>query len=221
MIISLTFLDVIGHLSFGLTALSFWVRDMVLLRGLAIASGIVGVAYNYLIPAGPLWLVIFWLTVFVAINLVRIVGLILERRDVDFTEDEAELYETIFKSFSQVEFMKLMRLANWSTADEGTPLARENQLLDDLILIYNGAALVAREGAVIARVKDGAMIGEISYLRGGTATATVTTTNRCRLVTWHKAALRDLLRRNPSMDIAMRQAFSLDMTRKLAEQSQD
>ena len=81
-----TLLDLVGHTSFLLTALSFYVRDMVLLRILAIGSGVVGVGYNYFLPAGPLWLVIFWLTVFVLINLTRIVGIVFERREVSFTD---------------------------------------------------------------------------------------------------------------------------------------
>ena len=40
---SLTLLDAVGHVSFLLTALSFFVRDMIVLRGLAIVSGLVGV----------------------------------------------------------------------------------------------------------------------------------------------------------------------------------
>ncbi|MGY8958792.1 MAG: hypothetical protein ACKVKG_04535, partial [Alphaproteobacteria bacterium] len=65
---SLSFLDIVGHTSFLLTALSFYVRDMMVLRALAVVSGVVGVAYNYWLPAGPLWLLIFWLGVFVGIN---------------------------------------------------------------------------------------------------------------------------------------------------------
>jgi len=40
---SLTLLDVVGHASFALTALSFYVRDMMVLRALAIVAGLVGV----------------------------------------------------------------------------------------------------------------------------------------------------------------------------------
>ena len=65
---TLTFLDMTGHLSFALTALSFYVRDILFLRGLAIVSGLVGIVYNYSLPTGSLWLVIFWLAVFIAIN---------------------------------------------------------------------------------------------------------------------------------------------------------
>ena len=40
-------------------------RDMILLRSVAIVSGLVGMVYNYMVPGGPLWLVIFWLGVFI------------------------------------------------------------------------------------------------------------------------------------------------------------
>ena len=89
---SLIIFDIIGHLSFGLSALSFLMRDILLLRVLAIISGILGIGYNYFIPEGPLWLVISWLFVFLLINLGRIVMLYLERRSVSFTDEERELY---------------------------------------------------------------------------------------------------------------------------------
>jgi hypothetical protein len=52
-------LDLVGHSSFMLTAISFCLRDMILLRAVAIVSGLVGVIYNYLIPVGPLWIPMF------------------------------------------------------------------------------------------------------------------------------------------------------------------
>lgn len=213
---TLTLLDLAGHFSFALSALSFALRDMLLLRGLAIASGIVGIGYNYSIPAGPLWLVIFWLAVFVAINAARIVGIYAERRAVAFSDEEAELHETLFRDFSAVEFGKPMRVGEWRGAPEGHAFAKQGGAIEGLKLLYNGEVAVARDGAEIARVRDGAMIGEMSFLRGGAATATVTATRPCRYVYWPKEALRKLLARNPSMDIAMKHVLSMDLTRKLA-----
>ena len=121
--LELTYLDFIGHASFLITALSFALRDMMALRIFAIVSGLIGIAYNYLIPAGPLWLVIFWLAVFITINAVRIVGIILERRTIEFTEEEAELRETVFSNFSPVEFKKLIRIGEWQNFETGETLA--------------------------------------------------------------------------------------------------
>ena len=77
----LSFVDAVGHLSFVLSALSFIMRDMLMLRSVALVSAAVGIYYNYAIPAGPLWLVIFWLSVFSAIHIYRIVEQV-HRQDV-------------------------------------------------------------------------------------------------------------------------------------------
>ncbi len=154
---TLTLLDLAGHFSFALSALSFALRDMLLLRGLAIASGIVGIGYNYSIPAGPLWLVIFWLAVFSGINAARIVGIFAERRAVAFSDEEAELHETLFRDFSPVEFMKLMRVGDWRSAPEGHTFTEQGGDIEGLKLLYNGEVAVTRDGAEIARARDGAL----------------------------------------------------------------
>ena len=212
---TLSFLDIVGHTSFLLTALSFYVRDMMVLRALAVVSGVVGIAYNYWLPAGPLWLVIFWLGVFVAINVVRIVGIVLDRRSIDFNDEEAELHETVFQNFSPVEFRKLMRIGEWRNAAQGDQLTSQGAIVSGLNLLFNGEVLVERDGAEIGRARDGAMIGEISFIQGGPATATVSATKPCRYVSWSGDELRKLLTRNPSMDIAMKHVFSIDLMRKL------
>jgi len=214
--VSLTVLDIVGHTSFLLTALSFYVRDMMTLRVLAIVSGLVGVAYNYWLPVGPLWLVIFWLSVFVAINLIRIVGIVLERRSIEFNEEESELHETLFQNFSPVEFMKLMRIGEWRQAETGEQLAKQGGVLGGLKMLFNGEVKIERDGEQIGYARDGAMIGEISFLQGGQANATVSATRPCRYIFWSGAELRKLLSRNPSMDVAMKHVFSIDLMRKLS-----
>ena len=211
-----TLITMMGHASFGLTAVSFCVRDMIVLRGLAIASCFTGIIYNYSILAGPLWLVIFWLSVFIAINSARIAGLFLERRSVKFSEEETELYETVFQNFSPLEFMKLMRIGQWRNGAVGDRLAEQDHGIGDLKLLYNGEVVVERDGEEIGRAKDGALIGEISFIQGGGATATVTVDRPSRYITWPETDLRQLLRRNPAMDIAMKHVFSIDLMRKLS-----
>ncbi|MGB0554553.1 MAG: cyclic nucleotide-binding domain-containing protein [Alphaproteobacteria bacterium] len=211
----LTLVEFIGHLAFLLTAISFYLKDILLLRFLAIVSALVGIGYNYFLPVGPLWLPIFWLGVFTAINLWRIVGILAERYSIQFNEDEQELYETIFKDFSPVEYMKLIRIAEWRDAAEGLVFASEGEAVDGLRLLFSGEVSVARDGNEIGRARDGALIGEMSFIQGGDASATVTAAVPCRYVFWPEEALRGLLRRNPNIDVAMKHVFSLDLTRKL------
>ena len=61
------------------------------------------------------------------------------------------------------------------------------------------------------------MIGEISFIRGGQASATVSATTASRIIRWSSDDLNKLLMRNPSMDIGMKQVFSVDLTNKLIQ----
>ncbi|MGY8958791.1 MAG: Crp/Fnr family transcriptional regulator, partial [Alphaproteobacteria bacterium] len=136
-------------------------------------------------------------------------------RSIDFNEEEAELHETVFQNFSPVEFRKLMRIGEWRNAAQGDQLTAQGAIVGGLNLLFNGEVLVERDGAEIGRARDGAMIGEISFIQGGPATATVSATKPCRYVSWSGDELRKLLTRNPSMDIAMKHVFSIDLMRKL------
>ena len=209
-------LDLVGHTSFILTALSFYVRDMIFLRSLAIVSCIVGIIYNFFNFEPPLWLVIFWLSVFICINGYRIIGIILERRSISFNEEEMELHETVFQNFTSLEFMKLMRISEWRSVESGHQFAEQGKVIDGLNLLFNGEVIIKRDDKELGHGRDGSMIGEMSFIQGGAATATVLSTRACRYVHWPKENLKSLLNRNPSMDIAMKHVFSLDLTRKLA-----
>ena len=213
--LSFSWVEIAGHTSFALAALSFFVRDMILLRSLAIASGVVGVFFNYLVSFGPMWIPIMWLTVFICINSYRIVGIFLERRSISFNDEELELYETVFQNFTSLEFMKLMRIAEWRSANIGYKFAEQGDILAGLTLLFNGEVVIERDGKQLGLGRDGSMIGEMSFIKGGSANASVLANCKCRYVYWPKDNLSALLTRNPSMDIAMKHVFSLDLTRKL------
>ena len=100
-------------------------------------------------------------------------------------------------------------------AEIGERLTAQGQAVGGLKLLYNGEVVVERDGKEIGRARDGAMIGEISFIQGGIATATVSVTRPCRYVSWSGDELRKLLQRNPSMDVAMKHVFSVDLMRKL------
>ena len=71
-----------------------------LLRVLAVASCLFGIAYGYFYDKGPQWVLIGWNIVFIVINVVQIALILRERSGVSFTEEEKELYETLFQSFA-------------------------------------------------------------------------------------------------------------------------
>lgn len=213
----MTMLKAVGHISFALGAVSYWVRDEIWLRSLLILSFATGLIYNAMPPVGPLWLVLFWLTVYVFINVYRITTKLAESRKVRLNEEEAELRDTVFPEFTPVEFAKLMRIGTWKNAPAGVTLTTQGQPVSEVSVIQSGHLVVEIDGRNIHTMKDGEIVGEMSFIGGNPATATVRTIAPTRYIAWQQPALRALLARNPAMSSAMRSVFSVELTRKLIE----
>ncbi len=211
----LTIYQLLGHLSYLLAAVAFLLSDILLLRLVAVAAASANLTFAYHGAAGPNWIAVFWQSVFITIHAGWSLVLIRERSGVRFSEEEKDLYQGMFRSFSPVEFMKLLRLAEWSSGTAGTELASAGAPLDDVLLIYNGEAEVLLPDGERRCVKDGAFIGEMSFIRGGNATADVRCLQPTRYLRWPKAELRKLLTRNPSMRATLQTVFSEDLTKKL------
>lgn len=208
-------LVLIQNLTYVLNAASYLVRDILFLRYLSIGGSCASITFNSLAFTTPQWLPIFWNSVFIAVNLVQLVILYVERRRVVFSERERELYETVFRNFTPVEFMKLLRVGGWKEATAGEVIAREGQQLPEVMMLYNGQASVTVSGKVVAQVKDGHLIGEMSFLTEEPASATVTAATPIIYLAWPKRELRKLLERNPTMRLNLHGVIGTDMAHKL------
>ncbi len=207
--------QLLGHLSYALATLSFLLRDILLLRLVAVLASSANLTFAYFGHTTPNWVTVGWQSLFILINLSWSARLIYERRNARFDADEQELFETVFSFFNPVEFKKLMRLARWERVAAQSVLARAGEELDAVILIHSGEVIVTMADGSSRSLRDGAFIGEISYLRGGPATATVTAATPCRIVRFDKNALHALVDRNPAMDSNLHTVFSIDLTKKL------
>jgi hypothetical protein len=214
-------MDLFGHLTFALIAISYLVRDIFVLRILSIVASLAGIVFNYYAPAEPLWLVINWNIAFIGVNLVQIGISIYERRGIAFSEEQLELFETVFSSFSPIEFLKLMRLGTWKEGTRGEILTQEGKALETVMLLYNGEATVEVASKEISKLKDGDFIGEMSFFAGSSATATVkVSSERIRYIIWEKKSLSALMQRNPNLRFALQSILGHDLTRKLQRKPQ-
>ena len=112
-----------------------------------------------------------------------------ERTMVHFNAAAQERYATLFHAFSPLEFMRLMRLAQWRSVAPAARLPRSGQDLARVMLIYNGAAEVRQANVNRRPLRDGAFVGETSFLRGRPAPADVTVTVPTCLVQWRSGAV--------------------------------
>jgi len=188
-----------GHLAFGLIAFSFLVKDILWLRVVSILASLFSVLYNYIIPVEPMWLAINWNIVFVLVNVYHIAVIIYEKRPIKMAPKDKELYETLFRDLSPVEYLKISKVARWETYKSGEKIIIQGTPVLDLVLIYNGTVDVAVDGAAVAQLKDGQFVGEMSFLTEKPATATCIVKHDTECLVWKQPEFKDLLKRNPSL----------------------
>ena len=202
---------VAGHLAFGLIAFSFLVKDILYLRFVSILASLFSVFYNWVIPVEPMWIPIGWNFVFVALNLYHIAVIVYEKRPVQMSPKHRELYETMFKDLTPVEFLKITKLADWEHFKSGEVIIQERHAVETLNLIYNGTVNVKVGGKKVAELKDGQFVGEMSFLTEKPATATCVVKHDAELLVWRQREFKELLKRNPSLYYSIQSLLSTQL----------
>ncbi len=209
-----------GHLAFGLIAFSFLVKDILYLRILSILASLFSVLYNFYIPVEPMWLAINWNIIFVLVNIYHISVIIYEKRPVKMSSKEKELYETMFRGLSPVEFLKITKIAQWKKFKSPLPIIQQGKPVNDLILIYNGVVDILVNDNKVAELKDGQFVGEMSFLTEKPATATCKVTHTTECLVWPQKDFKDLLKRNPSLYFTIQSLLSEQVSNNLVSSSQ-
>ena len=94
-------------------------------------------------------------------------------------------------------------------------LAREGETLDNVMVIFSGRVSVRVEEKLVAELTDGQFIGEMSFLTGESASATVSATEPTRYVAWSKNDLKHFLERNPNLSPLLQTVIGTDLVKKL------
>ena len=204
-----------GHLAFGLIAFSFLVKDILWLRIVSIVASLFSVFYNWVIPVEPMWIPIGWNFVFVALNLYHIAVIMYEKRPVDMSPKHKELYETMFKNMTPVEFLKITKIADWIHFKTKESITQKGHTVPTLNLIYNGTVDVIVDDKKVAELKDGQFVGEMSFLTEKPATATCVVKHDTECLVWKQEQFKDLLKRNPSLYFTIQSLLSAQVSSAL------
>ena len=205
------------HASYLLYALSFLLRDILWLRGVAILANVLFAYAAYRAPGGPNWTTFGWVSAFVAINAVHTAWLLYERHVARLSEKERKLFAAAFEGLDPVLVRKLLRRGRWSSLEVGAPLARQGEPLDRLSLIASGEAAVRLGERTISQLSCGTFVGEISYLSSEPATATVVAATPLECLVWEKKDLQKLTRRRPEYLNVIHAAIGKDLATKTAQ----
>ena len=195
--------------------IAYAVRDIFWLRILTIVAAALTYPYFYL-QTEPLWSAIFWQSAFLIINLINVIALFIERRPMDLEPEMEKLHDMTFKEFTSRQMMSLIDVGQRKTIQESGQLLVEGQPNEKLYLIINGLFKVDSSArGHISYLKDGTFAGELSYMTGKEASATVTVLEETDYIEWHTEDLQIFLKKKERYRKLLGTVLSADLITKL------
>jgi len=206
-------ISAVGHLNYILVILSVSMSNMRWLRIFAIASGVTGVFYYGFLTSDRISAT--WEFVFTMVNAVQLAVVLFAGRRRVTDEDEMFFVRTVMPTLEANLRALMLKRARWVTREPGDVLVEEGAQSPQLVFIARGAASVEAAGVMVGVCGPGDFLGEMSFLTGRPASATVRVSNEIRCCVYDPAALRILIRKNPGIRQALEFSFNRNLVGKL------
>jgi len=207
-----------GHFAYVLLITSMLMRRMIWLRVFAIAAGAFSALYYTTLGD---WVSCVWESTFALVNLGQVLILLIENRRGKFSPEEQMFVDAALQDLEPAPARRLIKLGDWSQIDDDEVLIVEDTTPTHLYFIVNGTARIERHGKTIGLVGPGDFLGEMSYLTGKQATATVTVLTPMRCLTFERQTLRTYLGKNQEVRQALEAGFNRNLVDKLVKTSVD
>lgn len=202
-----------GHLTYILGILAVAMRSMRWLRIFFVASGLVGLYYYGFVMSDKVSTM--WEFMFVAVNVVQLALIFILGRRQAVDEHERFFIANVAPLLDEAQRRKLMKIAIWHNHAPGDLLMEEGEERPRLIYLTRGAASIERGGSLIGVCGAGDFLGEMSFLTGKPASATVRVANEARCCVFDAGVLRALLDRNPEILQTLENSFNRNLVGKL------
>lgn len=202
------------HLAAGTQVVGYLVRDQLALRLLLLAGTLLYIAYYIFYPATPLWDAALWSLVMAVANTLLIVLLLRERTGWAMSPDEHLLFNA-FQPLSPGQFRRLMKAGTIRTAERDLLITVEGEHPERLYYVLEGEVLILKGGRLFD-YPPGAFIGELAFVTGRPATATVKVSPGARYMVWECETLERLVERHPAMLPALNRLLVRDMAEKIS-----
>ncbi len=209
-----SFGNTLGHLSYMVLGLSYWLTSIYWLRVVAIIGSAIEIVY-FTYTGGDLIVGIGWTVVFIAINTFHLIVLTREKLSLRLPERDAPLLRESLAGLADGQIAKLLKAADWKDCKAGDILTRQDAPVDALFFLCSGRATVEVSGKFITYLEKGTFIGEIAYLTGNPATATVTVEEPSRLLAFSKMKMARMISSDEQISGIVYQLLGRDLAMKM------
>ena len=134
---------------------------------------------------------------------------------ITFSEEEKIFVEVVAPSLASLDARRLLDLGIWNSAMPGALLTEEGTVPDNLYFLLDGAAKVEVSEKQVAELGPRSLVGEMSYLTGMEASATVCLTEHSRVFSIGIEKLNKFLDRNAPVRQEIQARFAMQVSEKL------
>lgn len=206
------------HLSYALVAIAFALPRLYWLRVVAILGFLLQALYLALTTSG-LYTDIQWALIFVLINLAMLARMTMAR-SLELPPADRALLRRVLPGLADPQLARLVAVAERREIAAGDELTLQGAAVDRLYFLLGGAADVAIDGVEVARVSPGGFVGEMSFLTGNPASATVRMAFAGAALVFRRAELERLFSRDEEMRAAFQTLIGADLVDKMSRANQ-
>lgn len=204
----------LSHLSYSLFLISYATRKMLWLRLMTIAAQALLVPFYYF-RENPVMESVWWMLVFILINSGQVALLMWERKAIELEPEADMLYRRVFRALTPLEFKRLMGVGNWRSVAAGEPLIEQGKPVPEMFVIATGKVGVKVDGAEVAQLGPGSFLGEMSFISGEMASATVVAAEDTRYLGWEVGPLKAFLAKREPIQMSLQYILGKDVVSKL------
>jgi CRP-like cAMP-binding protein len=206
--------DLPGHFAFALLGLSYLMTSMYWLRLVAIIGMLVGLLY-FSFTGGNLVVGIVWTVLLILINLYQLYWLVRENLSLRLPEKEGPLLREALSGLDDAQISRLLQAAEWKDFQPGDVLTRQDAPVDALYFLCSGRANVEVNRSLVTFLEKGSFVGEIAYLTGNPATATVVIDEAARVLKFSKMRMAKVIAADPQINGIIYQLLGRDLAMKM------
>tara|TARA_R110002096_G_scaffold119038_8_gene257800 strand:- start:4149 stop:4853 length:705 start_codon:yes stop_codon:yes gene_type:complete len=189
-------------------------KNQICLRILLLIGSSSYIGYYYLYPAEPLWGGVFSSSMIILANIIGFFRLIHSRFSFNIPATQLAIYSAM-KGLEPGEFRRLIRSGTAITASADMILTQRGETTEHLYFVVSGGAYGQKKNEYF-RVPANTFIGEVSFLLGCTATASVFLPKGETCIRWLKVDLKNALNRHASLERSFEALLGRDMALKVA-----
>jgi len=189
-------------------------RHQIILRVTFIIGAAIYVCFYLLVLPYPLWEAAIASIAMALATFYGLVVILVSRSRLIIPDSLMDLYTTM-GGMEPGEFRSLMRSSTRRATEATETLTQEGTVPDKLYFIEAGQ-MWAEKNARDFSLPPEVFIGEVAFLTGEPASATVRVATGARLVEWDAAALRRRIQRNTRVRLALEARIAEDLAGKVA-----